>query len=595
MRSASKLLEDTPPYWKNLDRRPLFRNGLRFLLLCSVTLVAAFPLASNAAEVKGSLHVRPAPPAPARLSLTVDFQDPSANKALDAEETALLKVTVANAGPGDASGVIIKAKALPALKEVVLPGDVQVGTVKAGSKVAREMVLAGKRELAEGTLKLELQALEQFGFDSAPVSIQLATRSFQPPKLVVADMGIDDGNQNAQVEPAEIVQVTARIQNQGLGPALGAQAQVLLGGNLFLHAESRQNFDLGDMGPGETKDVTFAFYTNNRVKHGDNLPLELLLTDQLGREQVKTPLNLVMNAPHRTIHELVVQPVVAGSSAGSSDPGGSLMSDVDTDPPAGKGAGPYDVALLIGNRHYQRTGVTEVPWAQRDVQILKRHLIKTMGFTEKNIQVVPDATKGTFETWFGTRTSKRGKLSNLVDRKGRSKVFIYYVGHGAPDPETGNSYFVPVDADPDYIANSGYALSAFYENINQLPTDEVIIVLDACFSGQTPQGSLFSSSLPVNPKVKDGLVALPNGAVLASAQPEQFSAWYDEQKHGLFTYFFLKGLRGEADANHDRRITVAEMRTWLEEEVPSVAARLVGREQNPVVRGKDDMVLVTLK
>jgi hypothetical protein len=72
--------------------------------------------------------------------------------------------------------------------------------------------------------------------------------------------------------------------------------------------------------------------------------------------------------------------------------------------------------------------------------------------------------------------------------------------------------------------------------------------------------------------------------------------WYPAKKHGLFTYFFLKGLKGDADLNSDRRVTVREMKQYLIDQndgVPYWSGRVHQRTQTPqVVSQNPDRVLV---
>jgi uncharacterized caspase-like protein len=175
-----------------------------------------------------------------------------------------------------------------------------------------------------------------------------------------------------------------------------------------------------------------------------------------------------------------------------------------------------------------------------------------------------------------------------------SNVFVYYVGHGAPDLNNQEAYFVPVDANPQYLSTNGYKLQTFYTNLGKLQAKRLTVVLDACFSGNSDQGLLFSGISPAVIKVKQGN-QLPNGIVITSAGTDQVSAWYPEKKHSLFTYFFMKALQGEADSNKDKAITVAELSDYLRENVPYMARRLKGIEQQPVVAGNGNDVIVTLK
>ena|GEM_PF-5934806 len=78
--------------------------------------------------------------------------------------------------------------------------------------------------------------------------------------------------------------------------------------------------------------------------------------------------------------------------------------------------------------------------------------------------------------------------------------------------------------------------------------------------------------------------------LFTSAAMDQVPSWYPEKRHSLFTYFFLKGLRGEADPNGKGMITVGGMRKYLQDNVPYMAQRITGNEQLPMVAGSDDHI-----
>jgi len=272
----------------------------------------------------------------------------------------------------------------------------------------------------------------------------------------------------------------------------------------------------------------------------------------------------------------------------------NTVLDIHQAIPLGQKAGRYDIAVLVGNAHYPRAGVPDVDYARNDVATMKRYLRRTMGYAEENILVELDATKGVFETLFGSKNSHSSKLSRFV-RKGLSRVFIYYVGHGAPDIDTGNAFFVPVDSDPDYIANSGYSVATFYRNLAQLKAKQLVVILDTCFSGRTQKGLLFKNVSPALLRVKDTPFGINNGAVLTSAKNDQLATWYPAKQHSLFTYFFLKGLQGKADTNHDKIITLDEVNRYAYGEVQYMAGRIAGKTQTPFLVGKKDIVLARLQ
>ncbi|MBW6511257.1 MAG: caspase family protein [Desulfuromonadaceae bacterium] len=281
-----------------------------------------------------------------------------------------------------------------------------------------------------------------------------------------------------------------------------------------------------------------------------------------------------------------------GSVAGGGE-AVNLRVDVDENIPTGKQAGRDDVAVVIGNRSYGVAGTPNVDYALRDAAVMREYLVKTLGFDAKNILYVENATYAGFAQLFGREGDHRGKLNNYVV-PGKSDVFVYYVGHGAPDPESGDAYFVPVDADPQYLGTGGYRLQTFYDNLAKLPAKSITVVLDSCFSGNSAGGLLFKGVSSISLRAK-AVVAPARLTVFASSRDDQMSNWYDEKRHSLFTYYFLKGLGGEADADNNRKVTVAELATYLDAEVPRMARRLKGAAQAPQISGDRSAVLADLR
>jgi uncharacterized caspase-like protein len=235
-----------------------------------------------------------------------------------------------------------------------------------------------------------------------------------------------------------------------------------------------------------------------------------------------------------------------------------------------------------------------VDYALRDAQTMKQYLIKSFGYDPANIIYLENATLTKLNEIFGTSDDYQGKLYKWV-KPGQSKIFIYYVGHGAPDQQTGEGYFVPVDANPQYIRTSGYKLSTFYENLSRIPAAKKTVVIDACFSGSSANGQLLKGVSGLTARLKtEPKATVAADLLFTSAGMDQVAGWYPEKRHSLFTYFFLKGIQGAADSNKDGRITMGEMKVWLNDQVPYMARRLTGNEQQPVLIGKDEDELILL-
>ena len=151
---------------------------------------------------------------------------------------------------------------------------------------------------------------------------------------------------------------------------------------------------------------------------------------------------------------------------------------------------------------------------------------------------------------------------------------------------------MPVDCDPAMVDVNGYSLDLFYKKMNDLDAKSVTVVIDACFSGSSDQGMLLKNISPVFIEVEETLGLDDKVTVFTSSSGEQVSSWYPDKKHSLYTYFFLKGLKGSADADGDRSVTAGEIQSYVNEEVPLMARKLNSREQNPGVRNGEGKVIV---
>lgn len=252
------------------------------------------------------------------------------------------------------------------------------------------------------------------------------------------------------------------------------------------------------------------------------------------------------------------------------------------------------VAVVIGNKSYPAGGLVDAKYALQDALSVKTWLVSTLGVAENNIIYLENATNAQFNEVFGSTDNPAGKLAAAV-KPSVSDVFIYYSGHGAPDLGSKRGYFVPVDADPGFIALSGYAADTLFKNISQLPARSVTVVLDTNFSGNSADGPLLKNVSPALVKTEQPVPRLDNVTVFSGADQGQVNAWDNGQAHSLFTSLFLKGLEGKADVNHDGTISALELQKYLQQAVPYEARRLGGAEQTPVLTQIQDRVLVNLR
>ena len=232
--------------------------------------------------------------------------------------------------------------------------------------------------------------------------------------------------------------------------------------------------------------------------------------------------------------------------------------DIHTDIPIAHKKNKLAIGVIIGNKNYSNQDVPNVDFAINDAQYMKKYLINTLGYDDNNIIYLENASQTDFITVFGNENNHKGKLYDWI-KKSKSDVFVYYVGHGAPNPENKNGYFVPCNADPTRLDLTGYNLNTFYKNLGKLNYKSLTVVLDACFSGVSEKGMLLKNVSPIMPKVTTNYLLKPNTCIFTSASNTEVSSWYPEKEHSLFTYFFLKGIKGEADQDKNKVISSKEL------------------------------------
>jgi ankyrin repeat protein len=256
-------------------------------------------------------------------------------------------------------------------------------------------------------------------------------------------------------------------------------------------------------------------------------------------------------------------------------PAPAPRSDVD-EPNYSTAENPDNFALVIGIAKYR--DIPEAQYADNDARAVKAHLL-ALGYPEENIITLlgDHATKSTLED----------KLERWLPMNvsAKSTVFVYYSGHGAPDPESSDAYLVPWDGDPSSLKATAFPLARFYKDLNALPAKRVLVALDACFSGGGGRSVLAKGARPLVAKVVTGFPETGKVVGLTASGADQISGTLDAKGHGAFTYYLLRGLNGAALA--DEHVTIGSLYDYLSPKV-SAAAHREEREQNPQILPAQD-------
>lgn len=236
-------------------------------------------------------------------------------------------------------------------------------------------------------------------------------------------------------------------------------------------------------------------------------------------------------------------------------------------------------AIVIGIENY-RQKLPTADFATHDAQTMAEYLVKVFGYPEENvITLLNDNASNVdlakyFEKW----------LPNNVEPNGT--VFVYYSGHGAPNPKTGDAYLVPYDGDPSFIDQTGYSLQRLYNALGKLPAKEVVVALDSCFSGAGGRSVLAQGARPLVINLEKATVLPRNLTVMSAASGDQISSTYQDKGHGLFTYFMLKGIKTEDVTKPDGTIRIDDLFGYVKPQVERIARKNYNNEQSPQLMGQ---------
>ncbi len=166
----------------------------------------------------------------------------------------------------------------------------------------------------------------------------------------------------------------------------------------------------------------------------------------------------------------------------------------------------------------------------------------------------------------------------LAEKLGRADaddiVVFYYSGHGV------DGYFIPVDFD-------GVNNLLSHKRVEQLLSGSAarhkLVVADACHSGSLLAAR--SSTSRSSERLYEAFAKSQGGtALLLSSRTEEVSLEASGLRSGVFSHYLMRGMKGEADADADRIVTVTELFQFLYGRVRDYT----GKRQTPVLSGTFD-------
>ncbi len=249
------------------------------------------------------------------------------------------------------------------------------------------------------------------------------------------------------------------------------------------------------------------------------------------------------------------------------------------------------LVLVIGNRTYAEAPPVE--YAHNDANAFAALFQDMLGVVPENVLVETDLTSIGMARYFGTDDLPEGKLyrrARFVD-----EIIVFYSGHGVPmfrNEGLPIGYLLPVDVPAAEPGFGAYPLDMLIRRLEDLPVERVTVLLDACFSGLSNQGSLVPGVSGAFGVAIAAPVEKAKVSVLTATdfQSPQFAHWLPEKQHGAFSWFALEGLRGKADKDADGRVLLSELRNYIDK-----GLALADLRQSPsLMPGSQDAVLAEI-
>lgn len=245
------------------------------------------------------------------------------------------------------------------------------------------------------------------------------------------------------------------------------------------------------------------------------------------------------------------------------------------DPTTGKAGIATGYALVIGVGSFKDPGVTPLRYAESDAQEIYRVLISPhVGYQPQNVHklIGSDATlanvKREVEQWLPSQAGPD------------DRVLIYFAGHGFV--AKGNGYLALYDTALDHLIQTAYPMSTLGEVVGtKIRSKWKALLTDACHSGAIRQITTESTNQSINQGLDD--IGSGTGLFTFSASRGDERSYEDPALgggHGLFTYFLVQGLQGQADESGDGVVTAEELAYYVTRSVHDYAQRK-GATQNP--------------
>jgi hypothetical protein len=394
---------------------------------------------------------------------------------------------------------------------------------------------------------------------------QLASTGGLPPAPVAAS-------------PIKSVPPIASLPAQGTPSALSFKATVLdENSNLVFEGGERirVRIDLVNGGERELQGVTAALTGTASLLA--QFPTTTLAVGRLQSSQSRS-IEFVATLP-QAVQQQKAEIHVAVSDSGTHTqpppqtlalsilPTGIKADDVDHIPALATGfRQPHTYLISIGVGSYRDQQVPSRKFASVDAEMVANYFQFLGGLPASNVRLLRD--------WKALRPDIDEALLDWLPphMNGDAVVIVYFAGLASVS-STGETFLVPYDGTATTTSRA-YPLKDLEAALSRLKAKQTVFLFDGIVSRMGPESRTKTAPPQWNPTGSSTLHVIGTSGLGRGLED-------DQHRHGLFTYYLLRALRGEADTNQDGDVTLGETVTYLSQKVRWASKTHMNQEQRP--------------
>ncbi len=367
-----------------------------------------------------------------------------------------------------------------------------------------------------------------------------------PPALVFKATALDE-NGNLVFEGGERIRVRIDLVNGGEQELQGVTA-ALTGTASLLAQFPTTTLAIGRLQPGQSRSIEFV------------ATVPPSLQQQKAEIHVAVSHSKTLRQPPTQTLALAIQPT------------GITVDDVDHIPAiATEFRQPHTYLISIGIGSYRNRQVPSRKFASMDAQMVSNYFQALGGLPASNILLLQD--------WKAIRSDiDEALLDWLPPRMNKNAVVIVYFAGLASVSSTGETFLVPYDGTATTSSRS-YPLKDLETALSRLQAKQTVFLFDGMVSPMGPDSRPKTALTTIpqwNPTGSSTLHVIGISGIGQGLED-------DQHQHGLFTYYLLRALRGEADSNRDGDVTLGETVTYLSQKVRWASTTYRRQEQRPFV------------